>query len=498
MYGALLLVFVVILSGALSYYGDVVGRKLGKKRLTIGKLRPRHTAAVMTALFGMIGSSIAIGTLLIISEPVRAMLFEGDQVRLRLSNLQGDMKVLKGDLAQRQGELEKTQRDVKTERQNVQSERSKLAQAKKDVSSLRSLAQSLRQQAQLRKAQIETVRRQLLALKPQYEKLRRESATLQATNNYLKGDNKSLQDRNLSIEKRNRELERDIKDKESKLKDLESLLKQQANDLKTLKEEYERQEKQSKESIAGLQGDIKELTKAWEEANLSLQAARAAARQLNIVTRTQPQTFARGDELARIQVRDRLNSAEGKSYLLATIEQASAAARARGAQPVVPNGSEAVLAPLDDGKRIIPESELFVQLVEKIAGQPGPQVLIASAIYNSFRGEPVGLVVRVLPNPVVYRTGQTILEGRFDGTASQDQIVLAITQFLQDELAPKAIKDGLLPALGQANPLGEVKQDELLKLVAEIKSRPFVSRVRFVAAQETRAGDRIRLDFKFP
>jgi len=97
-----------------------------------------------------------------------------------------------------------------------------------------------------------------------------------------------------------------------------------------------------------------------------LEAAHAAERQLNIVTRTQPLNFARGDELARIPVRNRLSAAEAKSYLLALIGQASSLAKSNGAVPAA-SGSEAVLAPRDNGNRTIGEDEIFQELVSKIA-----------------------------------------------------------------------------------------------------------------------------------
>lgn len=54
----------IAVSGFIAWFGDLLGRKMGKKRLSIFGMRPRHTAIFMTTITGMIISAIAIGTLL--------------------------------------------------------------------------------------------------------------------------------------------------------------------------------------------------------------------------------------------------------------------------------------------------------------------------------------------------------------------------------------------------------------------------------------------------
>jgi len=196
MVGWVLLVFVVLLSGLLAYWGDIVGRKLGKKRLTVGRLRPRHTAAIMTALFGMIGSAIAIGAMLLVSEPVRAMLFEGDKVQAHLTELLYEQKKLKGDLAQKQGELEHTKNQVKTQENKVVEEQGKLQLARKDVAGLRAFAAILKREAVGVKSQLRMVRSQLTVLKPEIEKLKQARQSLNAELKYAQGDLLKFQEQN--------------------------------------------------------------------------------------------------------------------------------------------------------------------------------------------------------------------------------------------------------------------------------------------------------------
>lgn len=79
--GALLtLFFLVILSGALSHLGDVLGYRLGKKRLSLFGLRPRKTAGLITVLTGMFITMITLFAAAMISENVRIFLFRMDEI----------------------------------------------------------------------------------------------------------------------------------------------------------------------------------------------------------------------------------------------------------------------------------------------------------------------------------------------------------------------------------------------------------------------------------
>ena len=64
-------VVLVLLSGVVAAVGDWLGRRLGKKRLRIGRLRPKHTAILTTAVAGMLITLTTILVLSLFSEQVR-------------------------------------------------------------------------------------------------------------------------------------------------------------------------------------------------------------------------------------------------------------------------------------------------------------------------------------------------------------------------------------------------------------------------------------------
>lgn len=66
--------------GFIAYWGDLLGRRLGKRRLSLFGLRPRHTAIVFTTITGMLIAIFTIAFMATISQRVRLLMFEGDKI----------------------------------------------------------------------------------------------------------------------------------------------------------------------------------------------------------------------------------------------------------------------------------------------------------------------------------------------------------------------------------------------------------------------------------
>lgn len=69
------------LGGLLAYVGDVLGRKIGKMRITLSGMRPRTTAVVISVLTGMMITIVTLAILTAVSEEARVALFKIDEIR---------------------------------------------------------------------------------------------------------------------------------------------------------------------------------------------------------------------------------------------------------------------------------------------------------------------------------------------------------------------------------------------------------------------------------
>ena len=61
--GILLITVLVIAGGAIAFIGDRLGTKIGKKRLSIFGLRPRHTSIVITIFTGVVITALTFGVI---------------------------------------------------------------------------------------------------------------------------------------------------------------------------------------------------------------------------------------------------------------------------------------------------------------------------------------------------------------------------------------------------------------------------------------------------
>ena len=220
-------------------------------------------------------------------------------------------------------------------------------------------------------------------------------------------------------------------------------------------------------------------------------------RRTAFIPRTQRLIFDRGDELARIQVGGRLSLAEARNYVIAVLKDASDMALQRGAEPATRGGPAAVLGDImgPSGKPRT-EREKIDDKTAELAGKDREQVILANSWFNAFLGEPVLVQLVIKNNPVIYKAGQVVIETRFDGQKSEEQIVKALTDFLNANIAAKAVRDGMIPAVGTSQPLGSFDSDATLSLVREVQSVNRVIRVQFLAAFETRAADQLKLEFR--
>jgi len=92
MFGAQLILILVIMGGAIAFLGDKLGSKIGKKRLTIFGLRPHYTSILMTIITGVAVAAATMGILMVSSASVRTALFGMEKIKTEIVTLNKDKK----------------------------------------------------------------------------------------------------------------------------------------------------------------------------------------------------------------------------------------------------------------------------------------------------------------------------------------------------------------------------------------------------------------------
>ncbi|HHW13329.1 MAG TPA: DUF3084 domain-containing protein [Firmicutes bacterium] len=112
MYGVFLILVLMVTGGVIAWFGDTVGRKVGRRRLTLFGLRPRHTSIVITVVTGILiaGSSLAI--MAIVSADVRTALFSMKQLQATLAQNQVQLRVKDAELAEKERRARRLEAEI--------------------------------------------------------------------------------------------------------------------------------------------------------------------------------------------------------------------------------------------------------------------------------------------------------------------------------------------------------------------------------------------------
>jgi len=129
-YGILLIIALVIMSGVIAYVGDIVGRRMGRKRLSIFGLRPRHTAIVISVVAGMLITIVTLGAAMVVSKDVQDGFLRVAQMRQEQRALTQRLSSLGEDLAQSEEALAHARRDAETQLAELGAAKSELQETK--------------------------------------------------------------------------------------------------------------------------------------------------------------------------------------------------------------------------------------------------------------------------------------------------------------------------------------------------------------------------------
>jgi len=86
--------------GIIAYIGDTVGKRLGKRRVSVFGLRPRSTAILISTLAGVVIALLSLGVLLGLASPVREALLHYDDLQASIADAEQDLAATQGRLTE--------------------------------------------------------------------------------------------------------------------------------------------------------------------------------------------------------------------------------------------------------------------------------------------------------------------------------------------------------------------------------------------------------------
>lgn len=196
MYGIMLIVVLVLTGGVIAFIGDRLGSKVGKKKLSLFGLRPRHTSILVTIITGILITTVTFGILAIASKDVRTALF--------------GMNKLKAELNEKQSMLEEASGTLVNVKNDLNTTKEEYAKSKKDLEETQEDLEIAQQAAELLRQEQVALQNRNQELWSDNQTLIEHNQSLAENNQFLLANNESLKADNLELEKTNSDLQEGI------------------------------------------------------------------------------------------------------------------------------------------------------------------------------------------------------------------------------------------------------------------------------------------------
>lgn len=196
MYGIMLIVVLVLTGGVIAFIGDRLGSKVGKKKLSLFGLRPRHTSILVTIITGILITTVTFGILAIASKDVRTALF--------------GMNKLKAELNEKQSMLEEASGALVNVKNDLNTTKEEYAKSKRDLEETQEDLEIAQQAAELLRQEQVALQNRNQELWSDNQTLIEHNQSLVENNQFLLANNESLKADNLELEKTNNDLQEGI------------------------------------------------------------------------------------------------------------------------------------------------------------------------------------------------------------------------------------------------------------------------------------------------
>jgi uncharacterized protein (DUF3084 family) len=273
----ILIAAILILGGLISTLGDRLGTKVGKARLRLFKLRPRQTAAIVTAITGTLISASTLGILFGLSESLRKGVFQLDDILTEL-------RATKRELDRAQVEKKQVNRQLKTVREDRIKATEELSKIDRDFQESTARLKDISQQAVKLRSELSTLleerRKQLQELAKLKQQSQELQAQLQQKEDKIAVQDKILQEREIRLQKLEEEQQflqaeiqerdeyiyqldtaiaekdRDLEVKTERLSSLEAQLQYLAKEVEVLEQYYQTYQELRERKIALVKGQV--------------------------------------------------------------------------------------------------------------------------------------------------------------------------------------------------------------------------------------------------
>jgi uncharacterized protein (DUF3084 family) len=114
-----LIAILIALGGVIAYVGDWIGRRVGRQRLTLFGLRPKHTSVMIAVITGVMVVGTTLAALIIVDNDFREMLIDYGSVKSELVATQGTLSSTQGKLREIEDQLGAKLRELDEKQETI-------------------------------------------------------------------------------------------------------------------------------------------------------------------------------------------------------------------------------------------------------------------------------------------------------------------------------------------------------------------------------------------
>ncbi len=448
----------VILGGFISYYGDLQGRRWGKRRVSWFGMRPKHTAVLITSLTGGVIAMLSVTTVLLIARPVRDVLLRGesaihDNKRL-IDQQKQQQQFYNAEIGRYKVQRDETKKLVDAGDRELARLRYQLASTEGQLRSLLERISGLQNSVAGLRRDSNRLRAEKQRLTVENKSLSKQNGNATTLNADLAKQNEEYSNQNLALDKQKKELENanktltQVKDTLERNRDL---FRQNADEFYAQSRDLEKQKNQLERDITDMRRDRDEalsLISRRDQLNGQIQALNQLYAQKYAVLRQGRVGLRSGVELSRQLIGAHLRPEAVKYEVEMLINNASERAKAYGSEP----DNEGRVARLLTQKKVTltgyedrDEAMQIEDIATQWSGQDISCVVVATTVTNCLAGEPAYIELHTYPVVRVFPRGAEVASRLIDGHQSVDRIIEELLSFLHKDVKASAIQAGTIP-----------------------------------------------------
>lgn len=148
-FGVRIFIILIFIGGIVALIGDYIGHRIGRRKLTIFNLRPRHTAMLITITTGILIAVTTLMLLLAVSQDARTALFGMEKLRTELGDQREQLSKTREEILLLASDKEKTAKELAEIDNKLLASKEQLMKADREIITLKSAKEKLRKEVEI-------------------------------------------------------------------------------------------------------------------------------------------------------------------------------------------------------------------------------------------------------------------------------------------------------------------------------------------------------------